>query len=92
MSNIVKFLKRESTGGRVKLLMVRKPNNKLSYTPILFVQRRKRAIGSSPTKATLLIERAAKALGGCPKGAFYNLTALGLWSAPRRLLMRCMAS
>lgn len=56
------------------------------------MQRRKRAIGPSPTKATLLIERAAKALGGCPNGALFSLTALGLCSAPRLVLMRCMAS
>jgi len=83
-------LKRDSTGGLSSYY--RCENLTTNYlTPLLSVCNVMHAIGSSyPTKVTCLFVWAAKAGGGCPIGAFFNLTFLvRLVVAPRLVLMRC---
>lgn len=81
--------KRESTGGLI--LIDRSEDLTTKYlTPQN--KHKKSAAGTVPAKATLLRERAAKARGGCPSGAFLQSALGSWWSAPRRVLMRCMTS
>lgn len=85
----MKFLKREVREVESNYYRCENLTTNLSYTPILCSAESKRQ-NRSPTKAAVLIERAARASCECPIGTSY--LALGQWSAPRLVLMRCVTS